>query len=111
VNRISLALFIAGFGCALVLLPGSGLSKSAKPRPSAGQSGASQRLRDFLEADWKRWMREYPEVATHVGFPGQDDRWTDDSPEGIERRRQHLAESLATLKGMNRSIRGPAIWR
>jgi uncharacterized protein (DUF885 family) len=102
VNRMSLALFVAGFGSALVLLPGFGVSKSAKPRTEA-QGDPSQKLRDFLEADWKHWMEEYPDVATRVGYPGQNDRWTDDSPAGIERRKKHLADSLATLKAMSRN--------
>jgi uncharacterized protein (DUF885 family) len=66
-------------------------------------SDAARKLRAFLEADWRRWMEEYPEVATHVGYPGQNDRWTDDSPLGIERRKKHLADSLATLKAISRS--------
>src|ERR1700751_1538324 len=47
-------------------------------------------------------MEEYPEVATQVGYPGQNNRWTDDSPEGIERRKKHLAESIAELKSIHR---------
>jgi uncharacterized protein (DUF885 family) len=83
-------------------------SRSATTRSDAShsdtaQSAAAQKLRAFLEADWQRWMQEYPEVATHVGFPGQNDRWTDDSPAGIERRKKHLAESLATLKAIHRT--------
>ena len=57
--------------------------------------GEARKFRSYLDADWKRWMEEYPEVATGVGFPGQDARWTDDSASGIERREKHLAESIA----------------
>src|SRR3984885_15851306 len=60
------------------------------------------KFRAYLDTDWKRWMEEYPEVATGVGFPGQDARWTDDSPAGIERRKKHLAESIAQLKQIRR---------
>ena len=52
----------------------------------------------FLRDDWKRWLSEYPELATSFGYPGLDDRWTDDSPAGIDRRRQHLAEASHALK-------------
>ena len=41
---------------------------------------STQKFRTFLEEDWKLWMEEYPEVATSVGYPGQNARWTDDSP-------------------------------
>ena len=47
----------------------------------------------FLRDDWNRWLSEYPELATSFGVPGFDDRWTDDSPAGLERRRRHLEEA------------------
>jgi uncharacterized protein (DUF885 family) len=75
---------------------------SQEPNANA-QPVAAQKLRAFLEADWQRWMQEYPEVATHVGYPGQDDRWTDDSPAGIAHRKKHLADSLAKLKAIHRN--------
>jgi len=62
------------------------------------EQSATEALRTYLADDWKRWLAEYPELATSFGFPGLDDRWTDDSPAGIERRKQHLAESLASLR-------------
>jgi uncharacterized protein (DUF885 family) len=67
------------------------------------QSGAAAKFRGFLDADWGRWMEEYPEEATDIGYPGQDDRWIDDSPAGIARRQKHLAGSLATLKSIPRA--------
>jgi uncharacterized protein (DUF885 family) len=67
------------------------------------QSGAAAKFRGFLDADWGRWMEEYPEEATDIGYPGQDDRWIDDSPAGIARRQKHLADSLATLKSIPRA--------
>ncbi len=68
----------------------------------SGGSGSSRREKAdgfaaFLEADWKQWLVEYPEFATTVGFPGQNDRWRDDSPAGIERRRRHLASTRTAL--------------
>lgn len=52
-------------------------------------------------------MAEAPEVATAVGFPGFDDRWSDDSPEGIEARRTHLAESSAALGDIDPAALSP----
>src|SRR6185437_10257094 len=71
--------------------------------PKDTQSEATRQLRAFLAADWRLWMTEYPEVATHVGVPGHDDRWTDDSLSGIERRKEHLINSLTRLKAVHRS--------
>jgi uncharacterized protein (DUF885 family) len=65
-------------------------------------SDEGRKFSAYLNADWRRWMEEYPEVATGVGYPGQDARWTDDSAAGIEVRKKHLAESIAQLKRIQR---------
>ena len=59
---------------------------------------ATNSLRRYLAEDWQRWLTEYPELATSFGFPGLNDRWTDDSPNGIDERKRHLKESLASLQ-------------
>jgi len=69
---------------------------------TADQTGSAQRFRAFLAEDWKRWMQDYPEMATAVGFPGQSRRWTDESPAGFDARVKHLRASLATLQQFNR---------
>src|SRR5882762_52396 len=97
-----LALAMAGGTLALPLLSLAQAKDSQQPESNA-QSDAAAKFRGFLEADWRRWMEEYPEYATDTGFPGQDDRWVDDSPAGIARRKKHLAESLATLRGISRA--------
>jgi uncharacterized protein (DUF885 family) len=61
-------------------------------------------FREYLAADWKQWMTEYPEMATEVGFAGQDARWTDESPAGIEQRKKHLQESLSRLRKFDRAL-------
>jgi uncharacterized protein (DUF885 family) len=80
-----------------------GAAQNSQEANANPQSAAAQKFRAFLDADWRRWMEEYPEHATDVGYPGQNDRWTDDSPAGIARRKKHLADSLATLKAIPRS--------
>ena len=86
-----------------------GAANNSKQQPNTNaQSAASQKLRAFLDADWQRWMQEYPEIATRVGYPGLDDRWTDYSPTGIERHKKHLADSLAALKAFHRNDLPPS---
>ncbi len=85
-----------------------GAAKNPQRPDANAQSAAAQRLRAFLEADWRRWMEEYPEAATWFGYPGQNDRWTDSSPAGIERRKKHLADSLASLKAIHRNDLPPS---
>ena len=89
-----LALAMAGATLAFPLLSLVQAKDSQQPNANA-QSGAAEKFRGFLDADWRRWMTEYPEVATHVGFPGQDDRWTDDSPAGIATSLARSSEATA----------------
>jgi uncharacterized protein (DUF885 family) len=70
---------------------------SAASASTASASPDDQRFRAFLADDWKAWMAESPETATVTGFPGLNDRWTDDSSSGIEARRRHLDASIAGL--------------
>ena len=97
--RNFLMVFIANAGINF-LLP---LGLVAQSVPSAAQAEAKRSFRAYLDEDWKRWMEEYPEFATGVGYPGQNRKWADDSPEGIAAREKHLRESLATLKKVDRS--------
>ena len=64
---------------------------------AAPRSGADADFREFLSNDWRRWMEQAPEVATVVGYPGLNDRWTDDSPAGISARDLHLKQSVQAL--------------
>ena len=103
----TLIVIAMGCGGAALLLPMLVFGQ-AKDTHSTAQDAATQKFRGYLDADWKRWLQEYPEMATYVGVPGFDNRWTDDSPAGIERRKKHLAESLATLKTISRDALPPA---
>ncbi len=68
---------------------------------------ASREFRAFLTADWKLWLSEYPELATVLGVPGFNDRWTDESPEGRRHRRDHLESLPASLAHFDRDALGP----
>jgi uncharacterized protein (DUF885 family) len=96
-----LAMATMGLGSALLIFPMMILSH-ANAASADGQTEETRKFRAYLDADWKRWMEEYPDVATQVGYPGQNTRWTDDSPAGIERRKKHVAESIAELKAIHR---------
>jgi uncharacterized protein (DUF885 family) len=54
----------------------------------------AEAFRAQLDDDWKFWMAQYPEIATAVGYPGQNARWTDYAPAAIERRDNYLKKSL-----------------
>jgi uncharacterized protein (DUF885 family) len=63
---------------------------------------AARQFREYLQLDWKRWMHEYPEIASDIGFPQESRRWDDHSPAGLAEREKHLGESLRTLTQINR---------
>ncbi len=86
--RTSLMLAFSA-GSALLVMP---LLTMAQTSSSSAEE--SRKFRAYLDEDWKRWMQEYPETATLVGFPGQNRRWRHDSREGLQARIRHLHESL-----------------
>jgi uncharacterized protein (DUF885 family) len=92
-----------GIGGGLFVIPLIAVARSTEDT-SSPQSEAARTFRAYLDEDWNRWMAEYPEMATEVGFPGQNRRWSDDSAGGIEQRRKHLHESLARLKKISRDV-------
>lgn len=62
----------------------------------------AERLQQLLQLDWEHTMRENPEFATEVGYPGQNDRWSDNSLEAIARRKRELQGPLGLLKSIRR---------
>src|SRR4051812_8349226 len=82
----------------LLLLPAAG----AAP-PPVSQASESERLYRFLDLAWDSRLSETPEFATYIGFPGHNDRWSDFSPAGIERRHALLREQLKTAQSIDRS--------
>jgi uncharacterized protein (DUF885 family) len=70
-------------------------------RPSAADTFRAQ-----LDDDWKYWLTQYPEVATAVGYPGQNARWTDYSPAAIDARAAYLKNSVQRLSKIDRAALG-----
>ena len=62
----------------------------------------SARLAALFALDWEYTNVESPETATFVGYPGQDERWTDNSPAAIARRRRELPDRLLVLHAIDR---------
>jgi uncharacterized protein (DUF885 family) len=61
------------------------------------------RFHKLVEDDWNYLVKEFPELATYVGYRGENDRWTSLSPEAIERRKLRPRQSLKVLKSIRRS--------
>ena len=66
----------------------------------------SVRLHQLFAQNWAYTMREYPEFATAVGYPGQNARWTDNSLEAIARRKRELNDPLTALRAIDRAQLG-----
>ena len=97
----TLIMLALGVGGGLLLIPMIVAARGSQDDKSV-QGEAARKFRVYLDDDWKRWMTDYPEMATEAGFPGQNRRWTDDSPEGFERRKKLLKESLEAIQKMSR---------
>src|SRR3954467_12875037 len=61
----------------------------------------SKKLDQYFSAQWKYLMTEYPEWATDTGYPGQNDRWSDQSLTAITRRKNELKCQLDILKALS----------
>ncbi len=73
-----------------------------------GRLKEGARLKRLMDLAWRYQMREFPEFATVAGYPGQNARWTDLSPEAIDRRKRDLQEPLAVIKSIDRTRLDPA---
>jgi len=69
-------------------------------RPATSDSA---RLQALFALDWEDTNVDAPETATVVGYPGQDDRWTDYSPVAIRRRNDELSDRLLVLHAIDPS--------
>src|SRR2546422_745420 len=81
------------------------ISAGAACTPRATRS-AAKTLHAQFDADWKFWMKEYPETATALGYPGQNNRWTDYSPAAIDARDAYLKKTAADILAIDRGRLG-----
>jgi uncharacterized protein (DUF885 family) len=89
------------------------LAAQETPRPNFEQRFAklanekgladSARLHRLFDLDWEYTNVVYPEYATAVGYPGQNDRWTDLSVAAINRRRADVNSELNVIRAINRA--------
>ena len=69
---------------------------------SKGQASDSVRLHQLFDLCWKHGMEENPEFATYIGYPGLNDKLTDQSAAAIERRKK---ESPLIMEAVNSIVR------
>jgi uncharacterized protein (DUF885 family) len=73
-----------------------------------GQGSESERLRKFFDLYWSIRMREFPDLATYIGYTGLNDRLPDLSPEMITLIHRVAHEQRAALSSIDRSRLTPA---
>ncbi|MGH9642565.1 MAG: DUF885 family protein, partial [Terriglobales bacterium] len=89
-------LLVILFGCSLIF-PIAVAAQRAAPATQVGSAQASSpELAKFFADYFEERLRDSPEFATYVGRHEYDDRWSDLSKAGRDRRRAHLEQALAT---------------
>ena len=86
----------------VVLLVSWNLFIVLPPVRAAAPAGESERLRRLFDLAWEEKLLATPEFATYTGFPGHNDRWSDFSQDGIERRHAARREQLKSLLSIDR---------
>ena len=91
---------------ALALLAAAGYQQELQAI-AASKAPEAQRLRQLFDLTWRQQNVDHPEEATFIGYPGQNDRWTDLSPAAIARRKSEDAAIPGVVRSIDRGKLGP----
>ena len=105
--RLSLTVAIAIKALSVSLAAGNGFENGCQ-RLTARKGHDEERLHELFKLDWDQTMHESPEYATDVGYPGQNDRWTDQSLPAIQERKGENQYRLRAVESIKRSKLKPA---
>jgi uncharacterized protein (DUF885 family) len=107
-RRILLGIFLAWFSghCCESALAQTRYEQDCAALASA-KGNDSERLHRLFKLEWEYRMHESPEYATDIGYPGQNDRWSDSSLEAIARRKRELQGPLKVIQSIDRAGLGP----
>jgi uncharacterized protein (DUF885 family) len=67
-----------------------------------GSQSDSVRLGALFDAYWRFQLADSPELATTIGHPGYNDRWSDQSPEAFARRVKLAVRIVAAAESIDR---------
>ncbi|MSU46249.1 MAG: DUF885 domain-containing protein [Lacunisphaera sp.] len=70
---------------------------------SKGKTTEAARLHELFKVDWAYTIDVNPELATYLGVPGYDMKWTDLSPAAIAERRVLTGRALTVLATIDRA--------
>ena len=82
----------------LLLLPAFATNGPAQPSDLAARRA---KLRDALDQEWQYTLRTSPELATGIGDPRYNDRWSDYSAAEQERQTQHQRQQISLFEAID----------
>jgi uncharacterized protein (DUF885 family) len=68
-----------------------------------GRLPDAERFQMFVRRSWEHKMVDNPEWATEIGYPGQNGRWMEFTPEAVVRRKDDVALQLEVLISIDRN--------
>ncbi len=90
--------------CWIAVVVAMGLAAAAPAAHAADEPSTPRaELRELFDRIWEWKLDSFPELATQVGAPGRDDRWTDLSIEAIAERQRDQRKFLADLEAIDAS--------
>ena len=76
--------------------------------PMAQAQDSAKQLESLFEQEWDLTMRESPEHATWISYPGQNMRFSDYTPAALNAHYEHLKVYLRQLKAIDREALPPS---
>jgi uncharacterized protein (DUF885 family) len=67
-----------------------------------GQEPDTSRFQQLLDLAWQRTLQRSPEMATVLGVPGFDDRWSDSSPDAIAAQKEEAVALRRAVESIDR---------
>ena len=104
-TRIAVALCALGLAnLALSVTPAEEFAARGKEFMAKKEAGTdAERLHRLFAFSWEYTMKESPEFATSIGYPGQNDRWMNVSFEAIARRKENYKLDLELINSIDRA--------
>jgi len=107
-TTLSLSILFLRPGALTAQDPRKDFSQRFAALANAATLSDSAKLHRLFVLDWEYTNVAFPENATYVGYPGQNDRWTDLSVAAINRRRSDFRSELQVVRAINRARLNPS---
>jgi len=85
----------------VLLIPTFAVTTPQASGPSSGIARRRAQLRDALDQEWQYNLRTTPELATEIGDPRYNDRWSDYSAAAQARKTEHAREEIRVFEAID----------